>query len=478
MRKPILLCLMITTGLFCITSCNDKNDEFDDKGSSSILSFEGPESAYMGDSITFSFKIASNGIRPNQSKVQLFFDETIVSERIILSPENGEYTGKLLIPFMKNIPDGTVSVKLRIQNERFANAVTEKTIKISRPKFEKLILKDIDGNTHDMLPSAEDPYTYVVSDNFPSELFATIEAPKYGTNGNAMTFGNSDGKITNGVKTLINFSGDKDGVYPVTFNTKTYQGTPFIKFAVYRGADDEEGVEFEKVDDLNFKVECDFKQGEDIRITGLKEDYINYWINPTFFAKVKGTEGKTLRFLAADGKYRLTVVKSNGMKHFKIQTLNAAGTGLGNLIAGDNAMWCVGDGNIGWPSYTANKCNWDANKGGCLAPMGNGIYKLVLKKGETINTRNFKFYSGSNWEGELKKGNYKSFEGLKPFFDIPADDGNIKSGAAGLVDGKYYVITLDVSANMNEPVASRNKNAVATAEELDEIPEAEPYPGE
>lgn len=458
MGKPILLCLMMAAGLFCVTSCNDKSDEFDDKGNSSIISLTGPENAYMGDSIAFNFQISSNGPRPNQSKVQLLFDETIVSERIMLTPDAGTYSGKVLIPFLKNIPDGTITVKLRIQNERFVNAVASKDIQIIRPKFPELILKVSDGRELPMKPS-EDGYTYKVTGSFDNELYATIIAPKYGQNGNAMIFGSLDGKISNAGIDNINFSSDTQGEYEVTFNTRTFEGTPFIKFAL-------NDMEFEKMDDNNFKVDRDFRQGEHIHITGLKADYANYWINPAFFAKVKGTNGKTLKFLARDGKYRVTVVKTAGIKHFKVQVMNEAGTGLGVLTKGDDALWCNGDANIGQPSFSKNGCNWSTAKSICFAPMGNGIHKLILKKAETINTRNFKLYSGSGFEAEFKKANYKSFADMRPYFDIPADDGNIKSGTAGLIDGKYYVITVDVSEGQTK--------AIASCVEVNDFPEVEP----
>ena len=129
-------------------TCNDKNNEFDNTGTSSAISLTGPDTAYMGDSITFTFKVSSEGIHLNQSKVQLWFGETIVSERIMTTPTPGEYSGKLFIPFMKNIPDGEVTVKLRVQNERFANDTIGKNIQIIRPQFPKLILRDAQGVAH------------------------------------------------------------------------------------------------------------------------------------------------------------------------------------------------------------------------------------------------------------------------------------------------------------------------------------------
>lgn len=460
MRKPILLCVMMVVGILCTTSCNDKNDEFDDKGSCSITSLTGPETAYMGDSIAFNFQISSNGAQPNQSKVQLLFGETIVSERIMLTPDAGTYSGKILIPFMKDIPDGEVTVKLRIQNERFASATAEKTFRIIRPQYPKLILKDAQGKSYDMLPVAGKPHTYAVTDVFSSELYATIEAPKYGENGNPMIFGSVDGKIANGVSDEINFSADLDGKYEVTFNTMTYEGTPFIKFAM-------NGIEFAKVDDTKYKVETEIKQNADINITGLKADYANYWINPAFFDIVKDTNGKTLRFRGKDGKYRLTVDKS--LKYFRVEVMS--GNALADLSKGDDVIWCIGDNNIGQPSFSKNGINWSTeDKVICLAPIGNGKHQMILKGGQTIkkDNINFKFFYQRGWGIEFTADKISLADG-SPWFIVNSADGNIKKGTS-ISDGKYYVITIDISAGPTK--------AKMYTEEKDNFPEAEPYPAE
>lgn len=438
MRKPILLCLLMMGGLLCVTSCNDKNNEFDNTGTSSAISLTGPDTAYMGDSITFTFKVSSEGIHLNQSKVQLWFGETIVSERIMTTPTPGEYSGKLFIPFMKNIPDGEVTVKLRVQNERFANDTIGKNIQIIRPQFPKLILRDAQGVAHDMLPVDGEPYKYVCKDVFiPTDLYAKIEAPKYGENGNTIIFGSADGKIMNGVSDQIDFSTDLPGTYDITFNTQTYEGTPFIKFAM-------NNIEFEKVDDTHYKVETDFTQGEDLDITGLKADYFNYWINPAFFDKVAGTNGKILRFRGRDGRYRLTVDKS--LKYFKVEVLN--GSALGDLDKGDDVIWVSGDANIGQPSYAKNNINWNgAEKMLCLAPIGGKRHQLILKANETLKVGaiNFKFFQQRSTGGGFTADKI-SLGDTNKWFIVNAADGNIKAGTTAIVANRYYVITVDLSA--------------------------------
>ncbi len=453
--------VMMALCAFGLASCNDKNDDFDDKGSSEVVSIVTPPQVYMGDSIEIKYSIKSHDFRANQSKVQLYVGDDMVSERMMTTPQDGEYSTKLYIPYTKGTDDQEVTVKVRTQNERFAAGTKEEKIQLVRPHFSKLYLVDSEGKRHEMTPSDSDPYLFSVTDNFPSELYATIIAPKYGDNGNEIVFGSSDGAITNGVTDQINFSADTDGRYTVTFNTKTYAGTPFIKFAV-------NGVEFEKVDNNNYKVDGEIQQGQEIEITGLKDEYAKYWINPTFFDVVKGTSGKKLRFRGQTGQYR--IVCDKGKKYFRVLPLGTDGKSLATMNSSEPGVWVIGDGNIGFPSYKANKSNWNPNEGNAIpfCPMGNNIYELVLKAGTNINPGNinWKLFYQNGWGTEFVLGNYASIEGLQPYFSVPASDGNIKKGSAGLTSGKYYRVKLDLT---NGP-----KKAVISCTEESEIPEVEP----
>lgn len=67
MRNRFLLGMMALS-LIGMTSCKDEIDQFDDHGSSTIVSFAGTEKAYMGDSITFDFEVKSGGVKINQAK--------------------------------------------------------------------------------------------------------------------------------------------------------------------------------------------------------------------------------------------------------------------------------------------------------------------------------------------------------------------------------------------------------------------------
>ena len=363
MKKHYLLCLMVAS-IIGVSSCNDKNDEYDDVGQSTIVSLEGPKSVYMGDSIAFTFNVADDGEIPlSTSKIQLLYGNEIVSERIVLTGKSGTYTGKILVPLMKNIPDGDATLKVRVRNARYASDVKEMDIAVSRPSYSYLLLKTEEGGEYRMMPVSGKPYTYAVTDHFKIEQNAYIVAPKYGENGNEIPFGNQDGKIVNGVKTNIEFTADTENGYEITINTLTFEGTPFIKFAL-------NDVEFNKQDDNNWYVDMELEQGQEIQITGLKSDYANYWIDPSFFDIKKNTNRKVLKFRGMNGKYKVTVNKS--LKYFNVELLNGAELSVFDKDRAEGALWMIGGGGIGKPSFAANGINWDPGKGFCATPIAKG----------------------------------------------------------------------------------------------------------
>ena len=62
---------LFVTCLIGLSSCNDKNDEYNDVGQASIVNVNAPSKAYMGDSIAISFNVSDNGnIQLSHSKLQ------------------------------------------------------------------------------------------------------------------------------------------------------------------------------------------------------------------------------------------------------------------------------------------------------------------------------------------------------------------------------------------------------------------------
>lgn len=456
---------LFVTCLIGLSSCNDKNDEYNDVGQASIVNVNAPSKAYMGDSIAISFNVSDNGnIQLSNSKLQLLYGDSIVSERIMITGNSGEYTGKILIPLLKNIPDGTASLKLRVLNARYAKDEKTVDIAVSRPVYPFLLLKTADGKEYKMTAVSGAANTYAVKGTFASEQKAYIVAPKYGDNGNEITFGNADGKITEGVTNNIEFTADTDGAYEITFNTLTFEGTPFVKFALNDN-------EFIKKDDNHWYVNMQLTQNQEIKITGLKSDYSNYWIDPTFFSIKKNTNRKTLLFRGITGKYKITVNK--GLKYFNVEKMNGESLENFDVNTGKGTLYTFGGGGIGKPSYMVNAVNWDPynseDRPLNLVQLTEKKYQLILEAGRNINPYdvNFKFFGQKGWGTEITSAYYTT---TSPFFRInpgPNDNGNIYSGSQTMTSGKFYIITLTL------PDKFPASPAIMTCDEADSIPEVE-----
>lgn len=463
--KTKLCVALALLGFIHLSSCNDKNDEYDDVGNATIVSVDAPTKAYMGDSISVSFKVADDGkISLSNSKLQLLYGDSIVSERIMITGKSGEYAGKVYVPLLKNIPDGKASLKLRVQNARYAGDVKDTSITVSRPLYSYLLLRTDDGKEYQMKPESDSPYTYAVTGDFPSEQQAYIVAPKYGENGNEITFGAADGKIVEGITNNIDFTADADGAYEITFNTLSFEGAPFVKFALNDN-------EFIKKDDNHWYVNMNLTQNQEIKITGLKGDYANYWIDPTFFNIKKDTNGKTLIFRGIDGKYKITVNKA--LKYFNVEKMDGEDLGTFTLNTGKGTLWALGGGGIGKPSYTTNPVNWDPynseDKPMCMVQLTDKKYQIILQAGRTIDpsTINFKLFGQKGWGVEVNSSYYTMTSNYLIINTASTDNGNIFAGTQSMISGKYYIITLTLPSDFP------TSKAVMTCEEADEIQEVE-----
>lgn len=446
MRNRFLLGMM-TFCLIGTTSCKDEIDQFDDHGNSSIVSFQGSDKAYMGDSISFDFEVKSSSVKINQAKVQLYYGEEMVSEALYMLKADGKYSGKVLVPFLKNTPDGDAKVILRVQNERFAADSREMTVAIERPKYQTLRLVAADGTEYAMMPVKGKEYEYSARAKFPAEMEASIVLPAYsdGSNnpyltGNEIRFGMDNGRISMNAPKNISFEttgyGD-DGMYDITFNTLTFEGTPFPKFGL-RFDTQNKFVEFEGSGNV-FTVETEFKKDDIIKVSGIKEEYPELWKNPTWFSGVKGDE-QLLHFRGRDGKYRFTLDK--GLKAIMMEQLENA-TASGNQNA--SAVWVIGNERIGFPSYSKNNINWNTNKGFNFVPLTGTKYELVMLVGQNIDSGNvnFKFFGQKGWGLEwVGPGAYTLKEGGN--YIKYASDGNFQS-AEMWPTGKYMVMTMETA---------------------------------
>jgi len=451
MKNYILITiLLVAAGLF---SCNS-NDDTKDLGNPTMeLQAQLPQ-AFFGDSLPFTAKVSDN-VPLSTLKANLYFGEEIVSSTTIRTKENGEYSGKIYIPFYANIPNGTATLEFTLTNINLGKAVKEIDLPVSRPIFPYLILVTDNGTEYPMTKAVTTDnadFTYSATASFPtSDLFAYIKTPAFGDNGNELTFGWNGSGIEQGLTDNIPFVNSVGGVYSVTFNTKTYEAAPFL---------------IVKINDIqltrngsNFSGDFNVTQGQTLSVSGIG-DIQNWWIDPDWFS-VSGDKSQ-LTFKPISGKYRITADFSN--KWFRVEVMN--GSNLATLQTnGTGAIWIIGD-NIGKPSL-ANTVGWNTDKALCMVPEGNGKYHITViagastDAGASINAAsiNFKFFHQKGWGGEFNNTTLTTTSNLVFVGDGAAldyqgqkrDPGNLGLLQA-LTAGTTYVFTVDVSAGITSAV--------------------------
>lgn len=387
-------------------------------------------SAYFGDSLAFTINASDVQVPLSTLKAQLYFGEEKVSETVIRTKVSGEdYTGKIFVPFYKDIPNGKATLKYILQNINFT--ITEQTVEVSctRPQFDHLVLVTEDGKEYNMPRTGENQYA--VTAEFPQKLNAYIKAPAYGANGNEITFGYStDGAITEGTTSNIPFSGLQAGTYEVTFNTLTYVGSPFISMKM-------NGEEFAQVDANTLKLETTLEHGEAIVFEGVP-GYENYYIDPDFFTKA---EDGSLTFAPISGNYR--IIADTQKEYFKVEVLDAAMSDATLQKDGTGVVYIIGE-SIGKPTV-ANAPGWTPEAALTMAPVEAKKYQVTVVGGKQIATDavNFKFYGTKGWDDEYKSDRMSSDSDL---FRVNEGDGNIHlHDGVTLEEGVTYVITVDMT---------------------------------
>ena len=215
--KSILWSLI---ALATFNACNNENySEPPVEGTPVITLKSQLTSAMFGDSLTFNATATDAEFPLSTLKAQLFFGTDKVSETVIRTKQNGDYTGKIFIPYMANIPNGAATLKLILQNTHFGTTVQDISLPLTRPDYDHLTLVTAEGKEYTMARTGL--YQYKVTANFSQKVKAYIKAPKAGTQGNDINFGWASGAITQGTTNAITFSNSNAGTYDITFNTLT-----------------------------------------------------------------------------------------------------------------------------------------------------------------------------------------------------------------------------------------------------------------
>lgn len=445
---------LATIGLL-LAACNDDSLN---PGKPVIEYPDAVTQAYFGDSLIFTVKASDVEVPLSTLKAQLFFGEEMVEETVIRTKESGkDYTGKIFVPYFADVPDGTATLKLLLQNINFTITEQEYPVAISHPQFPYLTLlldatesEDV-ATSYRMEPVGDNMYS--VTGNFPQKVTGKIVAPKVGDNGNELVFGYTDNIVTLDGESSIPFSNSKGGKYTISINTYTFETSPFTILKL-------NGVELETIDANTSKVDLSLIKGQSLSVEGIP-DFEDWWIDTDFFAR---NDDGTLTFNAISGDYRIIV--NQKLQYFRVEVLkNGSPASLEN--DGGGALWVIG-ADFGKPSLSTNETGWVTEKAVCMAPVADKVYQMTLVGGKTVRTTsvNFKFYGGAmSWDNEFKHDRLSSNSNIILVGDGTGghDDGNLYLAEnRTLQENIIYVFTVDMTDGVD--------NAVLKVEEKGELP--------
>ena len=439
--------------LFCILSMSscDSNDD-NAVGNPVIKSNTVGTSAQFGDSLNFKVNVTDEGNIPLSTlKAYLYYGDELVSTTTIRTKTYGDYSGKIYIPYYKNIPNGNASLKFVLQNIHFTKTEKDYSVALTRPQYSSLTLVTSDGNNYTMTPSQVNPYLFSVTvPSTTNKVKGYIVAPVADASGNKITFGadNSGSNVVQNSTNYISYINSSAGNITITFNAYTYEYTPlfiptFNGTAMTYSAD---GI---------YTYYGTLTKGQKYAVGGADAFSSNSWFNdPDFFTK--NSDG-TLTFNAITGLYQVTA--NFNLNYFQVYAMTNSTTTASLQSNGSGALWIIGDGNIGKPAYASNGINWSTGNAMCMAQISAGVYQITLVAGQQLSTSsiNFKFFHQNNWGNE--------FDGLStsPYVISTTsnivvigdgtgghDNGNIYliSGVT-LQSGATYVFTVDCSKGIN-----------------------------
>ncbi|MBS4766216.1 DUF5125 domain-containing protein [Alistipes sp. kh20] len=382
-------------------------------------------------------------------KAQIFFDDEMVAEEVIRTKTDGTYKGAVTLPFYKNIPDGEATLRLVGQNIRFGQTTVERPLAVSRPKpaYLNFVLNDVE---YRMEPTCND-YEYAVTDDFPQKPQGYISTPELDDAGSVVTFGydTETAGIVADSTDPIPYANSNAGEFTITFNLKTFEGSPFIKLLF-------DGTEMTMLDNDNYYIVTTLTQNQAYTLTGVA-DFADWNVDLDFFERKNASNPEELSFLPMTGMYKVTA----NFKHsyLKIEAMKSA-TELATLNDdGSGAIWAIGGTEVGKPTLK-NAYGWSPEDGGmCLARVADKKYQLTLVAGISINASSFdfKFFHQKTWGGEFGGKDITTASDIVKISD---------SGNLGLVEGK----TLDLGGiyRFTVDVTGGNTAAVLTVEKVGE----------
>ena len=432
----------------CTTACKDDPELLTTDVGPEMTAVSSDASGVFGGKVGFEATMTDR-YALSTLKAQIFFDDEMVAEEVIRTKENGTYSGTVTLPFYKNVHDGEATLRLVGQNVRFGQTFVERPLAASRPKPDHLVFV-LGEQEYRMEPTGVD-YEYAVTADFPQKPQGYITTPDLDGQGSVVTFGYSSeqGGIVSDLTEPIPFANSNAGEFTVTFNLKSFEGSPFIKLLF-------NDAEMTMVDNDNYSIVTTLTQNQTYTLTGVS-DFADWDIDRDFFERADASNPEALTFLPMSGMYKVTA----NFKHsyLRIEAMKSA-TELATLNEdGSGAIWAIGGMSVGKPTLK-NAASWSPEQGGmCLARVADKKYQLTFVAGVSIDASSFdfKFFHQKTWGGEFGGDDISTASDLVKISD---------SGNLGLAEGKtldlggIYRFTVDISGG--------NTAAVLTVEKVGE----------
>ena len=432
----------------CTTACKDDPELLTTDVGPEMTAVSSDASGVFGGKVGFEATMTDR-YALSTLKAQIFFDDEMVAEEVIRTKENGTYSGTVTLPFYKNVPDGEATLRLVGQNVRFGQTFVERPLAASRPKPDHLVFV-LGEQEYRMEPTGVD-YEYAVTADFPQKPQGYITTPDLDGQGSVVTFGYSSeqGGIVSDSTEPIPFANSNAGEFTVTFNLKSFEGSPFIKLLF-------NDAEMTMVDNDNYSIVTTLTQNQTYTLTGVS-DFADWDIDRDFFERADASNPEALTFLPMSGMYKVTA----NFKHsyLRIEAMKSA-TEFATLNEdGSGAIWAIGGMSVGKPTLK-NAASWSPEQGGmCLARVADKKYQLTFVAGVSIDASSFdfKFFHQKTWGGEFGGDDISTASDLVKISD---------SGNLGLAEGKtldlggIYRFTVDISGG--------NTAAVLTVEKVGE----------
>jgi hypothetical protein len=444
MKKYVCTLLALVT----LSNCDDNEQQ--STGNPTLELVELTENVRFGDSLAFQVNAYDDPVTLSTLKAQLLFGDEVVADATLRTKSNGFYTGKLFIPFLPNVPDGTATLELVLTNVSMNSVKQAVSVPIQRPDYPYLILVTADGQNYPMVKVEQ--YQYQATQFFPNtEVNAVIKTPVTNQQQNQITFGWSNGNVAHDATEPIPFVSPSNGKFTISFNTLTYQAAPFFELSV-------NDQQMNMISKNIFQIDLQLHSQQEIIVKGVAN--INDWWTDQDFIQKTADHNKFV-FKPIDGNYR--IIADANLNFLQFQPLNNANPAT-LQPDGTGTVWIIGEG-IGKPNLD-NQVGWNTDKALPMAPIGNKKYQITLTAGTTVNADNinFKFFHQPGWGGEFTSATLASNSNIIFVGDGNTTDylgGNRDDGNLGLTQplehGATYILTLDLSNGVDNAVLDVGK---------------------